>query len=448
MCLTLLMFLAVNAVVHFSQSPIEYHEGKGWDGEAYYNMAVQFAQGEALTDRAPFVFRPGLPWLVAKFFPNDLIHGFFLLNVLANLISVILLWLFLQRFIKKGGVLLLLMAAFMIPWISPVRYIHFYPCYTDCWGMMMGLAGLLLLTDREGNPGFLRVLLGALVVGIGVLFREYVLLVGLIVPFVANPLKINQEESYIKTVFKAIKTLFGATSFGMGWGGMVHLLFQRENLSKVRLIYFLPFVAGCAGLYIAKQGVESMTNEFAFGYMAAQWLLFKSPFSYLHSWAMVVGPIIVLLLYFRKEVRALLAEDQYLWCFLLTGGLLGFIGGADTERFVFWLFPAILVLLGKLIENHSDLLKKPVMWVGIGIGQILSWRLVANIPQFEEGVKANPIPILGPYGEVNSLQLFSHHAELGFQFFSMVEYVVLIGFLYFMLDRYHRVQKRALEIEL
>ena len=441
--LAIAMFSAVNGILHFTQSPIEFHEGKGWDGEAYYNMAEQFAQGVAIQDRAPFVYRPGLPWLVGQFFPNDLIHGFFLLNLGANFVSVLLLVFLLRPFIRNPWVILALLLAFMIPWISPIRYIHFYPCYTDCFGMTFTLAGLLVLTrmrrkDEMKKAGWLGMLILAVIVGFGVLFREYVFLLALVAPFVSNPLKINKEEPFFKSLFKALQTGVRNEKAREGVTLGVNEIVNMPNLKRINISSFLPLVVGIAGLLITRENVSGITNEFSFGYIATLWLLFKSIFSFLHSWAIVVGPIIVVLIYFWKEARATLLKHQGLWAFLILGSLLAYIGGADTERFVFWLFPVILILLGQLLEKHGSLFKNPVLWITIVVGQVLSWRLIANIPQFEEGKEVNPVPLLGPYIDADSLQLFSHHAGIGFKFVSMVEYAVLIGILYFVLDRvYH-----------
>ena len=58
-------FVLVSALTAAFQPRTEMNDGQGWDGAHYYAMAASIQDGEPVAAAAPYVRRPGVPWLAA-----------------------------------------------------------------------------------------------------------------------------------------------------------------------------------------------------------------------------------------------------------------------------------------------------------------------------------------------------------------------------------------------
>ena len=94
--------------------------------------------------------------------------------------------------------------------------------------------------------------------------------------------------------------------------------------------------------------------------------------------------------------------------YLFGVAVLGWIGGSDTERFLFWAMPVVYLLIGKSIEDHLQLLKSFPLIVILVLSQLISQRLFWSIPEYPNDF-STPIPILTVLtSRAQYLDLWSH----------------------------------------
>ena len=370
------LFVLVAALCLAFQKPLTYHDGQGWDGVSYFQMAQSIAHHERPSAIGPFAFRLGTPALVAWLFPGNLLLGFKLINLAACLLSTALLTLWLRRFIENPWLRLALIAAYLTQWHAPLRFTAHYAAYTDPW-LFVFCAGrsasnprarpalpnppgypLILrshppsLGSREGRrsegrtkPGWVRGELGswclALLCLIGALFREAV---------VAVPL-----------------ALFLA-SRGRQW---------------------LPLLGGILGI-VATHVLATQTDSYSFARTVGQWAYNKPLPVYVHGLFIAFGPALVLPIYFWRTAAEWLKRQPVLAWTLAIFLVLGWVGGSDTERIVYWAMPIVYALFGAILEVHA--LPKGFLVV-LATLQLLSHRVFQTLPDFP-----------GPYPELWSYQ--------------------------------------------
>lgn len=155
--LVAMLFVLVAALCLAFQKPLTYHDGQGWDGVSYFQMAQSIASHERPSAIGPFAFRLGTPALVAWLFPGNLLLGFKLINLAACLLSTALLTLWLRRFIENPWLRLALIAAYLTQWHAPLRFTAHYAAYTDPWLFVFALGALLRThSNPPGSPLILR----------------------------------------------------------------------------------------------------------------------------------------------------------------------------------------------------------------------------------------------------------------------------------------------------
>ena len=81
----LVVFLITIIASEIYQPHITLNRGQSFDGVYYFKVAYQFAQGLKIRSDGPFVYRIGTPFLVSVFFKNNLLLGFKVINIIANL---------------------------------------------------------------------------------------------------------------------------------------------------------------------------------------------------------------------------------------------------------------------------------------------------------------------------------------------------------------------------
>jgi hypothetical protein len=332
-----------------------------WDAGQYYVMAGQIASGQTVSAEAPYVYRLGVPWLVAQISPGDPARGFFMLNVLCGLALAGALALWLRHGIERPAVRLALVALFAAAWHGPVRYTHFNPGYVDPAFLVLVIAGLAVAhTLQDGvTPGRIAALT-ALTVG-GVLVRETMLLVPVSAMLATNPLP-----------------LAGARRAGGG--------------RAVPWPVLIALGAGLAAMAFTHLVVVADTTR-SFAAAVTQWIR-KPPSAYLLAWFTAYGPVLAVLAFDWRTVARDLAERQHLLAFLALCAVLAFVGGSDTERFLFWALPVVYLLLGRAIERHFALVTSGAIAAALLVTQALSARIPWAIP----ATRVEPPPLTGDLG--------------------------------------------------
>jgi hypothetical protein len=346
--IALAMFIGVNVLSAAFQAETGINDGKGFDGSFYYTVAEQLSSGQALTSEAPFVYRVGVPLLAALVDKSDIVQGFKLVNLATNLVMTLLLVLFLRLYVRDWRIRLGLMAAFLVQWHGPIRYVYFNPVAVDNLMATFLLAGLLALHYLRDRASWLLIgSLWALAV-LGTLVRESGLLLALIVPLARNPLRFE------------------------------------PRIPRIPLYFFVPLVLGLA-TFVGLHSLAHLTNAPSSS-EAGGLIVPKSLPTYILGWFTGFGPLLILPLFTWRRSVAFLWQHQWMLGLVIAMSLFSSFQSPalqlqlqDTERYVFWIMPVLLVLIGRSLEEVLPLLTKPVLVALVGL-QAVAERVFWPIP--------------------------------------------------------------------
>jgi hypothetical protein len=415
-----LAFVVINILGAKFQKQISYNEGKGWEGVGYYQVAQEFAEGKPIAAEAPYVYRVGTPFLVAKVAPHDIFLGYKIVNTAANALTLLLLVAWLRLYLRDWRVRVGLILLFLLQWDTPVRWLWFYPAHTDPWLWVFLLSGLIAIHHyRNGDKP--RLWLAALcgLSAVGVLFREVALAIPLVFLFAFNPLERKarwQTERHTD---------------GSLW------LNLESDARSPRWVEFLPLVCGLLMWLILKQSV-TQTDEYSFLRTAAQWARGKSPISYLHGWMLAYGVVIFLPVYFWRQSVHFLKTYQHFLVYVLFFALMGYIGGSDTERLLYWSMPIVFLLIGRAIENNAAILRSVPLILIVGACQLIGSRAFLLTPDYTHGIASHSIPFFTPLRDAYFMDLFSFHGTPRVELISLLQYGAFAGILWFWLARRRR----------
>jgi hypothetical protein len=401
-----LAFALVNVASQAFQEPLSYHElveSGVFDAAYYHVMAEQLSLGELPETYAPFVYRIGTPLLVGLLFDDDnLLLGFKVVNLVANALTVILLVHWLRLYLGDWRIRVLLVLLFLTQWHAPVRFLYYYPPFVDPWMFVFLLLGLILTHEVRQRPSWTKPLCLGVLSFVGVVFREVVLVIPLALLFVSNPI--------------------------VTWAGLLPRLTSlrklREAIRLPPLAFVVPLGLGFLGL-LATHLIATPLPGYSFVLTAIQWAYEKPAPTYLHAWFIAYGPIIAVALYDWRRLSSFLRDNQFMLTYLLSFAVLGWVGGSDTERILYWAMPVVYVLIGKAVEDTFDLIKAWPLATVLILSQLVSQRVFWTLPQYPSD-HPTPWPILTvPSSRFQFLDLFSVHAERTIEAVSLVQYMVL-----------------------
>lgn len=395
------VFTITNIASQIFQLHITYNRGRSFDGIFYYQVAEQISNGEKPSSEAPFVYRIGTPLMVAYFFKHDLMNGFKVINIIGNVLSVILFALWLGLFLKEWRIRTILVVLFITQWHSPIRFTYFDPVYTDPWLFVLLLIGLIAIQRIKTKSNIFIVILLGLLSFVGVVFREMVLILPITLAFTTNP---------IPSFYEILTSLANLRIF--------------QVIKKPNYQFLIPLFMGVSSLYLVRS-VATQTNDYSFTRTALDWL-YDKPFStYIHAYFITFGPLIILPIYSWRTVKKFLSENQYLVVFLLGFMVIGWIGGSDTERFLYWAMPVVYLLIGIAIRENKILLNSPLLILFLVSCTICSQRLFWTVPDFPNHFKT-PLPILSILSsKFQYLDLWSYFGERGLEIGSLSQYLIV-----------------------
>lgn len=379
------------------QEPISYNSGLGWDGAEYFKAAKSIAENRAPEAKAPFVYRMGTPYLVAKLFPQDLKAGFFYLNLVFSVINIFLVQLFLGLFIKNRALLISGVILYAGYWQAPLRLTFFYPAHADPAALTFLFAGLFLVFyhKKTGQIRWILFYLTALTFA-GGFFREICLV----------PAFIYFADTFYK------RKIIPASS-------------TRAYLSP------LPLFAGIAAVLIAKSLVVQ-TNSYSFITAAAGNLYGKSLIRFIHAAFLAWGPILILPLFFRKSSKEFYRQNPMMLLLIGIFIFFGFSGGFDTERILFWGAPAMYILAAYVFEENCKIAGDRLFLAVLITSQVISSRMFFPTPDYSKGFYKSII-FLTEIPGTNFLNLFTSYGNQKPLLISFTEYLGVFIFLYIVL---------------
>lgn len=389
------VFVAINVLSLLFQEPLSFEQGRGWDGEEYYKLAEQLVQRTTPTLDSPYVYRFGTSLLVATFFPNNLLHGFFVVNLCGNALFVVLLVLWFRFYVRDWRLRVFLAALFMASWHTQVRFVYFYPTLTDNWANVFMLAGLIMIECLRRRPSLVVLSALSAITFAGVCFRENMTLVPVAAWFVNNPIYWDAKS-------------------------LVPLWFRR--LPPIYLI--LPLLCAFLGIAWAHSGVHP-TGVFSYPRAVYKCLVYKHPRLFIHDICLAYGVIPFILLYYWRRTLACLWERQFHLVFILSILVLTYIAGPDMVRFLGWGAPIVLLLLAGTLETQWQVLKSPWLLAFMGVCQAMSQRWFLATPDHFTP-EHWPIPLLTPIGpNASYLSLYTPYTPTPTHLLGLSQYIVL-----------------------
>lgn len=400
----LVLLTFVHLLSNHFQSPLQANNGRGWDGVWYCQMAEQIANRRPVTAPAPFVYRIGLPFLASR--ARDVVHGFLDANLLASYITASLLVIWFRLTIRSAGLRWFFFLLFLSNWLAPSRLLHVYPITVDAWVYPFVL-GVLLLThalSRHGHTAYL--ILIALLCAMGVLVRETVALVAIVVPFADNPLRLDAA------------------------GRRLAFEYSRRTFQR-----FLPALGALAVVIAVSQFVHPQGRGGGFLSTAVISFYSKSWLAYCHSWFIAFGPILFIPIFHWRDVLPYFSVRQYQGAYL--AALIGvtLVGPPDIERHVLVGLPIVYTLTAHLVEKHWKVWKAPLVMSVILASQILASRLFFDIAP-DGGVHPAYVLLTPLSNRTPWLDLFPVFAIPRIAATSFWEYVLLGTSLLFILRSY------------
>ena len=327
--------------------------------EEYWRLADQFSTGEKLHGEVPFAYRVAVPWMASRLAPHALRSGFLVVNVLSGILVAPLLVAWLAVFVRRVAIRMAMVVVYAATWLNAVRYPFSNPVYVDPPFIVLMLIAFLSIQSLKTRSNGAACLVLSMSCVAGTLVRETMLLVPIAWLFARHPVGIP-----------------GA---------------RVGRPSVLRLpppVCWVPLIASIATVVVIHSIVEAEGTR-TFGCAALQWL-HKPLSSFALSWLTVFGPLVALLLYDWRRTLRFLSEQQDFLAFLVAGASLALIGGADTERFLCWLMPAMYVLIGMSMERHWSAIISPPIAVSLIACQAVAARVFWPIPDVDGGT---PTPL-------------------------------------------------------
>lgn len=380
-----------------------------WDARQYYGMSERMARGERAFAEVPYVYRVGVPWLVSRVTPEEPRRGFSGVNIASALAIAVLLDAWLWRWVAGWRVRLALVALFAAAWHGPVRYVFFNPGYVDPPFLACTLAALLLIASLAARYSMVTLVLLLAITLIGTLVRETMALVGVALLFVDNPIggrfAVDRSEPRVPAVAKIAPLIV--------------------SLAVILWTHTIVTVDAAERSFVG----------------AVQQYLHKSPVSYSLAWFTAFGPVLAIVAFDWRGAWRDLSEHEWLAALFALCAAIAFIGGSDTERFVFWSLPVVFILIGRAIERHRRVFAHVGLAAAIIALQAVSARVFWGIPDpaLESASLAAQAWPARVYGVLDRLlvidgfhwNLWSSFGSRPFKLVRLVMYLTVTGMLVF-----------------
>ena len=419
--------------VYKGQARLSLNEGKGWDGMYYYKMTEQILQGDyAVTGELPFVKRVGTPFLMAQYARltgSGLLESATIVNLMGIYLTVILLVFWLRIFIDRFWLRGLLCFLFMMGWYLPLRIGFYDSVASDAWGAVWFMSGVLLLDvirkafcQKRKMVLLFYVLIFSIVVAVGNLFRESNAVLCVALFFVLNPLKEMTLFPVKAVTLSGIKSSFKKTG--------------KLYATPQTILLFIPILVVGVVNWIVSNHIHVAESDYSYIKALFFWFYKKSLSAYLLGVLNAVGPLLLLLPFYFKEMKSILWERQELLVLLILSFFFGYFAGGDTERIFFMSgFPMLLVWMGFAIKNIFESSKRWWLYVLLAL-QTIAFRFYWFVPDCPNDFWNTPFPFFTLLGShFQYLFLYSYHGQYILNSLILAEYFVLFIITWYILRK-------------
>lgn len=344
----------------------QYHIFRIADSDEYYTMAEQFAANVTVTASAPYAYRVLTPWIVARCCPQDIQHGFLVVNVIAGALGAVLLTMWLARYVPDPRIRVLVTAAYVWEWHQPVRFVYYYPAYVEPLFLVCLPLGLFFVERVVDDPSALNVAMLIAISTVGTLAREIMVFVPMLALW----------HRRLRARGRAPAVAFGAA-----------------------------LAAGLAAWLFAHRGTNPRA-VFPFSVTVPYQLQHKPLFTLFLAWFITFGPILAIVGYDWRNAWSLLRRERHLGGFLLVCMVLAYVGGHDTERYLAWAAPVVYAVIGRAIIRHREALSSVGLVATLLVAQLVSEHVFWAIPSPSNAVAAfteSPTPAAMLYAALNRL---------------------------------------------
>jgi len=379
----LILFLGVAFAA--TQGQVSLQGGHPYDSDYYFRLAQQVADGAEWSVARPFAYRVGLPFLVGKLFPQDIVAGFRTLNLVFGMVSILLLYRYLFFFLHRRIIVQVLVLLFAVMPIGPLRLPYFSPVQTDPAALTFILL-LLSAAARKRELGVTRAIGIGAICFVGCMFRESVIF-GALVVWGCHGIRLDRiglrGSEAPRPLVAALPLLLGVLAIAL-----THVIVKGQGHYR----------------FMERPGIEFQRHW-------NQGTIFPL------AWFNTYGPLFLLVLIgLPREVLRLCRQNPSVLLYALGILLVSVFAGSHTDRFAFWCFPAVLVMLGAFLEGHWIMgvsrAKRFLFFGPLLISQVFALRLFAEFPDDVHGALLDPgMPawtFFSPYGEgANAGQMFA-----------------------------------------
>lgn len=381
------------ATSSLTQSPLLTEGGLGWDGAQYAQLTAQCWR-QPLQALEPFVYRIGVPCLAALV-PAPPPTALFIVNVASATLFLFLLAVWLRRLVDPSVVPWLL-AVFAFHWLGPLRYTFWYPTYVDPLAMC-AIVGALLLRDRPF--GLVTVCVA------GALVRETVVIV-------------------------PASLMIGRLMTLTAWGRSLD--WRKIANDRAAAIGLAATTSSLVAIATA-HAVVTPASDYWMADSALYWAYTKALPTYLLAWCITYGPMLVLPMVCWRPVRTFVTAAPEYAVMVIAFGALAWIGGSDTERFLLWAAPMVLVMIGIAAAEIDWRRSRGALWLLVA-GQVVNGRWFLLTPTaVEHGQRA--WPLLTPFNAQAAQDLLSQTPSRPMSMLALIQYLALAGILALWLRR-------------
>jgi hypothetical protein len=383
--LTLALAAAVTGWAWAFQRPLTYNGGLGWDGAQYVQLATQCGR-QRMQALEPFVYRVGAPCLAALL-PVPPKYALWAINVGASIGLLLLLSVWLRRHVADA-IVPWLIVFFAAHWLSPLRYTWWYPTYVDPLALCAMVAALLAQHRRW---------LFVAVCVAGAAVRETMIVVPL--------------------------SLLAGALIGSAAGR------QRRDA----VVTAAAGVLACAAAALAIRAVVTPASDYWMLDAAYYWTYEKPLPRYLLAAAITFGPIGAVVMAGRHAAWLWIETHRGEALIVAMVLVLAWVGGSDTERFMIWAMPVVLVLAGRAAATVDW--KRHRLLIGVLVAAAaLNGRWLLPTPDFVEHVP-RAWPLLTPVTAASSDLLFSQTPDQLMSAVALLQYLALLAGLWVWLAR-------------